>query len=267
MRSNQELMNLSGRVALITGGVGHIGMAMAEALSEQGCSIILLDIDRSKLDTAVRHLAGTYGIPAYGLRINLESEEEISTVPDQVRQMTGRLDILINNAGFVGTTQLAGWCVPLAEQTVQTWRRAIEVNMTSIFELTQICMSFLEESPGGSIINVSSIYGVLGPDMSLYPDASMGNPAAYAASKGGLLQLTRYFSTVLAPKIRVNAISPGGIERNQNPIFMQRYIRKVPLNRMGREEDLKGITLFLASDMSAYVTGQNIMIDGGFSAW
>jgi NAD(P)-dependent dehydrogenase (short-subunit alcohol dehydrogenase family) len=107
---------------------------------------------------------------------------------------------------------------------------------------------------------------VLGPDLSLYQGTPMGNPAAYSASKGGLLQLTRWFSTVLAP-IRVNAISPGGIERGQPEKFQQRYIQKVPLARMGSDSDMKGATLFLASDLSSYITGQNIMIDGGFSVW
>lgn len=267
MRTNRELMNLAGRAALITGGAGHLGMAMATALAEQGCAIILLDLDLAGTQSCAARLASAYGVPAHALAVDLENEQEVARVPEKIKELTGRLDVLINNAGFVGTTTLTGWCVPLPEQSAATWRRALEVNLTSVFELTQSCLPFLQESPGGSVINVSSIYGVLGPDMSLYEGTTMGNPAAYAASKGGMLQLTRYLATVLAPDVRVNAVSPGGIERGQFESFKERYIRKVPLQRMGIEEDLKGVALFLASDMSAYVTGQNIMVDGGFSAW
>ena len=125
----------------------------------------------------------------------------------------------------------------------------------------------LRKSGSGSIINIASIYGINGPDFSLYEDTEMGNPAAYAASKGGLIQLTRWLSTSLAPKIRVNAVSPGGIFRNQPKNFVERYENKTPLGRMANEEDLKGIIAYLSSDLSSYVTGQNIVIDGGWTVW
>ncbi|MBN1551042.1 SDR family oxidoreductase, partial [bacterium] len=125
----------------------------------------------------------------------------------------------------------------------------------------------LARSQHGSIINIGSIYGIAGPDMQLYEGTSMGNPAAYAASKGGLVQLTRWLSTVLAPNIRANAITLGGVARRQPEPFCSRYIEKTPLRRMATEEDVKGAAVFLASDMSAYVTGQNIIVDGGFTVW
>ena len=116
-------------------------------------------------------------------------------------------------------------------------------------------------------MNVSSIYGILGPDLSLYADTPMGNPAAYAASKGGLIALTRWLATVCAPTIRVNCVSAGGIERNQDPAFRSRYENRVPLGRMGSEEDVAGAVLFLSSQLARYITGQNLVVDGGFSAW
>ena len=119
----------------------------------------------------------------------------------------------------------------------------------------------------GSIINISSIYGAVGPDMSLYDGTSMGNPAAYAVSKGGILQMTRWLSTVLAPDIRVNSITPGGIARNQPLPFVERYEKRTPLRRMGREEDFKGAIAYFASDLSSWVTGENLMVDGGWTAW
>jgi NAD(P)-dependent dehydrogenase (short-subunit alcohol dehydrogenase family) len=125
----------------------------------------------------------------------------------------------------------------------------------------------MKRSDGASIINVASIYGIVAPDYSLYGGTTMGNPAAYAASKGGLLQLTRWLATTLAPDVRVNAITPGGVFRNQNPDFVKRYEAKTPLGRMARESDFAGAVAYLASDMSGYVTGQNLVVDGGWSVW
>jgi NAD(P)-dependent dehydrogenase (short-subunit alcohol dehydrogenase family) len=179
----------------------------------------------------------------------------------------GSLDILVNNAAFVGTSRLEGWTVPFLEQLPATWRSALDINLTAPFILTQSCVPLLRDSGHGSIINVGSIYGMVGPNLSLYRDTDMGNPAAYAASKGGLLQLTRWLATVLAPHIRVNALTPGGIARNQPPAFVERYETLTPLARMATEEDFKGAIAFLASDLSAYVTGQNLVVDGGWTAW
>ena len=125
----------------------------------------------------------------------------------------------------------------------------------------------LKQSGHGSIINVASIYGISGPDYSLYEDTAMGNPAAYAASKGGLLQLTRWLATTLAPEVRVNAISPGGVFRNQPEIFVARYRNRTPLQRMAVEDDFKGVMAYLVSDLSSYVTGQNMIVDGGWTCW
>ena len=267
MRSVKELMDLSGRIALITGGAGCIGSAMAEALAELGASVIILDVDGGRITTVTQRIADDYGVLTYGLDIDLENSDAVKTVPEQIKNSAGSLDILINNAAFGGTSNLDGWVVPFEEQSVETWRRALEVNLTACFELTQACIPLLRCSSHASVINIASIYGMLGPDMSLYEGTEMGNPAAYAASKGGLIQLTRWLATTLAPEIRVNAISPGGLERGQPEAFQKRYVRRTPMRRMGCEEDFKGVTAFLASDLSAYVTGQNLFVDGGWSVW
>jgi NAD(P)-dependent dehydrogenase (short-subunit alcohol dehydrogenase family) len=177
------------------------------------------------------------------------------------------LNILINNAAFVGTSDLKGWAVPFEQQTVETWRRALEVNLTAIFDLCQGLTPLLKEAKGANIINIASIYGIYGPDWSLYEDTSMSNPAAYGASKGGLIQLSRWLATTVAPDIRVNAISPGGVLRNQPEVFVKRYEAKTPLGRMATEDDFRGTVAHLASDLSKYVTGQNFSVDGGWGAW
>ena len=267
MKSIHQLMSLKGRVALITGGAGHIGMALCETLAELGASIVVLDVKESACRKAAARLNRKFGVRTLPLTIDLGNERALRTVPGLLKQKMGRLDILIHCAALGGTSPLEGWIVPLKKQSPSTWRKALEVNLTSAFVLIQSCSSLLARSGRGSIINVSSIYGLVGPDMKLYAGLPMGNPAAYAASKGGLIQLTRWLATVLAPGIRVNAITPGGVLRNQPAKFRQRYVAKVPLRRMATEEDLKGAVAFLASDLSSYVTGQNLVVDGGFTVW
>lgn len=267
MKKINELMKLQGRVALITGGTGKIGLAMAGALAELGCNICLLDLQDDALAQAAVQLRTDWGVHAETIKIDLEKEQERIALPHAINALFGRLDILINNAGFVGDSQLQGWVVPLEEQRVDTWRRALEVNLTAAFHLSQILGPMLRVHGTGTIVNVSSIYGIAGPDLRLYEGTAMGNPAAYAVSKGGLIQLTRWLSTVLAPDIRVNCISPGGVFRNQPEVFVERYVARTPLGRMGTEEDFKGAIAYFASDLSAYVTGQNLMVDGGWTAW
>ncbi len=266
-RTLSSLMDLRGRVAVITGGAGHLGRQMASALAELGASICLVDRNAEALATAVGSLVESWQVDADGIVLDLEQDAARATLPEQLATRFGRVDVLVNNAGFVGDSQLQGWVVPFEEQRIDTWRRAMEVNLTAAFHFAQLLAPQLNASGHGSIVNISSIYGLVGPDMSLYEGTAMGNPAAYAVSKGGVLQMTRWLSTVLAPAVRVNSITPGGIARGQAAAFVERYERRTPLRRMGREEDFKGAIAFFASDLSAWVTGENLMVDGGWTAW
>jgi NAD(P)-dependent dehydrogenase (short-subunit alcohol dehydrogenase family) len=268
MRSFKELMSLEGRVALITGGAGHIGRAVATGLAELGADVCILDRSDETLHQAALELrAKLPSAKVECLRIDLENEVDRYRVLDEVSGRFGRLDILVNNASFVGDTNLSGWATDFNRQSVETWRRAIEVNLTAGFHITQTLSDLLRDSGHGSIVNVSSIYGNVGPDMSLYAGTTMGNPAAYAASKGGVVQMTRWLSSVLAPDVRVNCVSPGGVARNQPAAFVERYVARTPLKRMGREEDFIGAVCYFASDLSTWVTGQNLMVDGGWTVW
>jgi NAD(P)-dependent dehydrogenase (short-subunit alcohol dehydrogenase family) len=267
MRQIRELMNLKGRVAAVTGGAGHIGRALCAALAELGAQVAVLDRAEGPCGEVADHLEHTFGVPCLPLPIDLMQEAEVTAVCPRILDRFGRLDVLVNCAAFVGTSNLQGWVTDFAHQQSAPWRSALELNLTVPFLLTQSCADALAHSGHGSVINVASIYGVLGPDMSLYEGTPMGNPAAYAASKGGLLQLTRWLSTTMAPRVRVNALTPGGISRGQPESFQERYIKRTPLARMGTEEDMVGAAAFLASDLSAYVTGQNIIVDGGWTVW
>jgi len=267
LRTIQELQDLTGRVAVITGATGGLGRYMAETIAELGGELVVVDRPGSDYDFLSDKLNQINGKKAVSIDCDLEDPQSRSDLLEVMASRYSSLDILINNAAFGGTTDLKGWVTPFEEQSVDTWRRAVEVNLTAAFDLSKGLTQMLRNSGKASIINIASIYGTNGPDFSLYDDTAMGNPAAYAASKGGLIQLTRWLATAIAPDIRVNAISPGGVFRNQPEKFVDRYVARTPMGRMGIEEDFKGVIAYLASDMSAYVTGQNFMIDGGWTVW
>jgi len=267
VKTIHELMLLKDRVAVVTGGAGYVGSIVCEALAEAGASVVVLDIAQKQCDRIAASIATRFGIEAIPLHVDLSVESEVRSIPERVLAHFGKLNILVNCAALVGTSDLDGWTVAFEKQCAKIWRKALEVNLTSVFILVQACADALRSAGKTSIVNVSSIYGIVGPDMRLYEGTHMGNPAAYAASKGGLVQLTRWLATVLAPEIRVNALSMGGIYRNQDDVFVKKYTERTPLSRMGTEEDVKGAIVYLASDMSAYVTGQNLLVDGGWTVW
>ena len=266
MRTLQQLQSLANRAALITGGAGHLGRAFAETLAEMGCNLVLVD---SNPDTArvAEEITSHFGVRCLAEILDLRDLDAVRSLPTSVAERLGRLDILINNAGFTGDTSLTGWCVPFAEQSAEAWRAASDVNLLAPFLLIQASTPHLKTFGKGAIVNIASIYGVSAPDMRIYDGTSMGNPAAYSTSKAGLIQLTKYCATLLSPDIRVNCITPGGVFRNQPESFVQKYCAKTPLGRMAKEEDFKGAIAYLCSDMSAYVTGHNLVVDGGWTIW
>lgn len=263
----QSLMRLNGRRAVITGATGNLGRVIAQTLAELGADLILVDRPGASFKDVSTPLGEKYGVDVQVRECDLELQDQRRALLNGLNSDFPAISILVNNAAFVGTSNLTGWAAPFAEQSVETWRRALEVNLTAAFELCQGLSPSLAKSAGGSIINIGSIYGMHGPDWGLYAGTAMANPAAYGASKGGLLQLTKWLATTVAPDIRVNAISPGGIFRNQPGEFVQRYAARTPLGRMAVEDDFRGAVAFLASDLSGYVTGQNIAVDGGFGVW
>jgi NAD(P)-dependent dehydrogenase (short-subunit alcohol dehydrogenase family) len=266
MRAINDLINLSGRRALITGAAGGLGRIISHSLAELGADVILVDRLGSELVELANEIQGTCNVKVQTHCCDLESQCEREKLISELK-LQSKLDVLINNAAFVGVSELKGWSVPFSDQSIETWRRALEVNLIAAFHLCQGLAKLLQASDGGSIINIGSIYGECGPDWNLYTDTSMSNPAAYGASKAGLMQLTRWLATTMAPKVRVNAISPGGIARGQPEVFIKRYEARTPLGRMASEEDFKGAVTFLATDLSSYVTGQNLLVDGGWTVW
>lgn len=263
----QEQMSLKNRVALVTGAAGAIGSVISETLAELGSDLVLVDRQEELLEHKAQTLANKWNIKVESFVCDLESSVHREELLVWLKYHYIKINILINNAAFVGTSDLQGWACQFEEQSLETWRRAIEVNLTAAFDLCKGIAPLLKKASGSNIINIGSIYGELGPDWHLYEGTSMGSPAAYAASKGGLIQLTRWLATTLAPQIRVNAISPGGVFRNQPEVFIKRYEARVPLGRMATEKDFRGAVAYLASGLSSYVTGQNLLVDGGWGIW
>jgi len=267
MTTISKLMSLKGRRALITGATGHIGKIIAQTLAEQGADLILVDRPGSEYDLLVNEITNDWKVQVQTYDCDLGKQSERDEMMKSLIEQDGPLNILVNNAAFVGTSDLQGWVTDFEHQTVETWRSALEVNLTAAFDLIKGLTPLFKKSKGASIINIGSTYGTWGPDYRLYEGTAMGNPAAYAASKGGLIQLTRWLATTLASDIRVNTISPGGVFRNQPEVFVERYEARTPLGRMATEDDYRGAIAYLASDLSSYVTGQNLAVDGGWGVW
>jgi len=254
----------SSKTIVITGASGHLGRCYAAKVATIA-SCILIDLDQQKLTELVSQLPDPSRHKTYAIDLANEDQRELAI--HSILEQNEIIDILVNCAAYTGDTVQDGWIAPFEEQSIDAWRAALEINLTSCFELCQKLYPRIKLAEDGNILNVGSIYGDLGPDMRLYSGTNMGNPAAYAASKGAIAQLTRWLATVLAPNVRVNCVSPGGIIRNQEKRFIEAYKNKVPLQRMATEDDVVGAMLFLTIGSSHYITGHNLVVDGGFSIW
>ena len=245
---------------LVTGALGNVGRVLCKALGHRGITVIATDRD----DFPEVGRAG-WGKSASWVTADLESDADRRRLVAQVKSIaTGSLGI-VHNASFVGDTDVQGWVGPLESLSSETWNRALEVGLTASFSVTRDLATELRHSEGSAVVHVSSIYSRLAPDWQLYEGTSMGNPPAYGVAKAGLEQLTRWLATTLSPQVRVNAVAPGGLARNQPAEFVEKYEAKVPLRRMGTEDDVVKAILFLLSSDAAYITGQTLVVDGGYS--
>ena len=259
--------DLLGKNVVVLGAAGHLGRHLCERLVSIGANLVLIDKSEIGLDALKLLFSGNTTSEIKTIRCDLEIVNHRTEVFSHLTKLYPQIHGLVNCASFVGDSKLSGWNVAFENQSVDTWRRALEVNLTSIFEICQILIPSLRSAKGASIVNVGSIYGEKGPRWDLYTETSLGNPAAYAVSKGGLIQLTRWLATTLAPNVRVNSVIAGGIERDQPEIFKAKYCRDVPLGRMATEMDIIGPIIFLLSSVSSYITGEALHVDGGRGVW
>ncbi len=269
---NKNLFSLTGKVAVVTGGAGLLGQVFCQALVTAGANVAIIDLDKQAAEktAATIQKADTQKVIAF--ECDITSPDSVSAMVEKVVTQLGGIDILLNNAASKGS-DLDRFFSPFENYSLQTWREVMAVNIDGLFLVAQSVGNQMKKQGGGSIIQVSSIYGVVAPDQRIYEGSeyngrAINTPAVYSVSKAAVVGFTSYLSTYWAKsKIRVNTLTPGGIASGQNSEFNQKYSNRVPLARMGEASELTGALIYLASDASSYVTGQNIIVDGGLSAW
>ncbi len=249
---------------MITGGAGLLGPEFAEALAGAGARVMLVDLHEEKgRKTAARVARTTAGSVCFH-KADVSDPAAVDSLFKVVAKTFKRVDILVNAVIGVGKNHFG----PLEDYTWEDWNHVMRVSVGSTFLCSKAAAALMKKKKSGVIINMGSIYGVVGADPRIYGKSGINSPAVYAASKGAILNLTRYLAVYLAPYgIRVNALSPGGVWNHQDPGFVKRYSARNPMNRMLLKEELRGSLLFLASQASSYVNGHNLMVDGGWTAW
>lgn len=253
------MFELDGRVAVVTGGAGLLGEPVCEALAEQGASVVVADVDAD----AGRALADRLGPSATYEPGDVTSDEAVATLVDRVLDAHGRIDVLVNAA----YPRTEGYGADLETVEYDDWAANLLAHLGGYFRTCVAVADVMRsQDDGGSIVNFGSIYGSQAPDFSVYEGLDMTSPIAYAAIKGGVINLTRYMASYLGPYgVRVNAVSPGGVFDDQDPTFVDRYEERTPLGRMADPEDVAGAVVFLASDAARYVTGHDLVVDGGWT--
>jgi len=259
-----QLFDLSGRVAMVTGGCQNFGLEIATGLGEAGADLVITSRKQEKAEQAAAALAASLGVEVQGVEMDLLSEDSVVAAFAAVRARWGRLDVLVNNAGGHGP----GTTGTVEKEPLGAFQAYVAANLTGSFLCIREAAKLMMEQKRGSIINIGSVSSLLGRDRRVYEGTAMTpNPIPYTAAKAGVVGLTCDCAAYLGSHgIRVNAVSPGGFERGQPASFVQAYARKTMLGRMGRDgKDLKGAVVFLASDAAGYVTAHNLYVDGGFS--
>lgn len=269
----RPLFELKGKTALVTGGAGFLGQHFSSGLAEFGANVAIVDLDLGRCREEANQLEKDHGIRAEGYRCDVSDPESVKKLTKEVSEKFGAIDILLNNAASK-SRDLDAFFAPFEKYSLEQWREIMSVNIDGMFLVAQAVGERMAKSGrGGSIIQTSSIYGIMASDKRIYEGSfylgrQISNPAVYSASKAAVVGLTRYLAAYWADKkIRVNALVPGGVESGQNEIFKQKYSTRIPMGRMARPQEMVGAVLWLASDASSYVTGQNINVDGGLSAW
>lgn len=269
--------DLTGRVAVITGGGGLLGVRHAKAIAEMGGIPVLADLHGEHARARAGEIADTYGIAATGLALDITDARSVSDALEGLLKTYGRIDILINNAANdpkVGATTAGPHWSRLEYFSEDAWNQDIAVGLTGSFICSKIIGSEMARRGRGVILNIASDLGVIAPDQRIYrrdgvaDDEQPVKPVSYSVVKHGLIGLTRYLATYWADRgVRVNALSPGGVYTNQDEAFVKVLSERIPLGRMAQVDEYKAAVVFLVSDASSYMTGANLVIDGGRTTW
>jgi 2-deoxy-D-gluconate 3-dehydrogenase len=272
----QEKFDLSGRVAVVTGGAGLLGAEFCRTLAEAGAAVAIVDLNEAAARKVENDLL-QHGYRVRCLMTDITRPDSVADMVNAVLEAFGRLDILVNSAALdpkFDPQALAQGIAPGAfeDYPLEQWNQALAVNLTGAFLVTQACVRpMLAQGKRGSIINICSTYGLNGPDQRIYIRNGQRvayKPVYYSVTKAGILGLTKYLAAYYAgTEIRVNALTPGGVYNNHDEDFVRNYSARTVLGRMARKDEMNGALLFLASDASSYMTGANLIVDGGWTAW
>ncbi len=261
--------DLTGKVIVVTGGNGLLGSAYCQALAEHGAHVVVADLPGAHPQQAAKELSQRTGRRALGLPCDVAVEADVVALFEQALKEFGRVDGVMNNAAATGEHLMRQGAVfsPFEDYPLAVWEAVLRVNLTGVFLVAREGGKALLKSGGGSMVNVSSTYGVVGPDHRIYEGMKFASFPGYSASKAGVHGLTRWLATYWGDKgIRVNTLVPGGVENQHDPEFVKRYAQRTPLRRMARREDMVGMVVYLMSDAAAYATGQQYFVDGGWTA-
>lgn len=266
-----KLFSLKGKVAVVTGAGGLLGRQHVSALSEAGASVVACDINEVTAKESILNIT----TPGYAFQMDVTSKDSVSKTFGYIIDLFGKVDILVNNAAI--DDKFESLATALKESAFENyplhlWQKSIDVNLTGVFLCCQVFGSHMAQNKHGSIINIASTYGVVAPDQSIYRDHEgrqrFYKSPVYPATKGAVIAFTRYLASYWGNSgVRVNCLSPGGVYNGQLDSFVKRYSEKTMLNRMALPEDYKGALVFLASEASSYMTGANLIVDGGWTAW
>ena len=262
---NKNYFNISGKVVILTGGMGVLGKVYAKAMASCGSQVILLDIIPEQQATNYIKSIGKYGKNIHYYKADISQKNELLSVRSNIVKKFGKIDALINNAAITARAENLKKTDQFEDFELSRWNRDMEVNVTGTMLCCQVFGSKMPE--GSAVINISSTYGIVGPDQRIYPKGIF-KPVSYSVSKGAVVALTKYLATTWGPKqIRVNCIVPGGVQEKQSKEFVKNYSLRTPLGRMARPEEYIGLIIYLISDSSTYCTGGIFVQDGGWTAW
>jgi NAD(P)-dependent dehydrogenase (short-subunit alcohol dehydrogenase family) len=272
----QEKFDLTGRVAVVTGGVGLLGAEFCRTLAEAGAAVIVVDLNASASQAVADSLVKDGG-QALAVPTDITLPDSVNALVEKTLSAFGRLDILVNSAALdpkFDPQAVSKGITPGAfeDYPLDLWNSALNVNLTGMFLMTQACVKpMIAQGKKGSIINICSTYGLNGPDQRIYVKDGARvafKPVYYTVTKAGVLGFTKYLAAYYAEtELRVNALTPGGVFNNHEEYFVKNYSAKTILGRMARKDEMNGALLFLASDASSYMTGNNVVVDGGWTAW
>jgi 2-deoxy-D-gluconate 3-dehydrogenase len=280
MSTVMQKFDLTGRVAIITGGPGLLGKEFCRTLAEAGASVVVADINADGVNSTASTLIKA-GYHCLGVATDVTQPESVHNLIDETLATFGRLDILVNSAALdpkfdpdalAEMAKRGALSGAFEDYPLDSWRAALDVNLTGMFLCCQAAVKpMLAQGKKGSIINICSTYGLVAPDQRIYQhsgEQTSYKPVYYSVTKAGVLGLTRYLSAYYAgTDIRVNALTPGGIYNNHDDEFLQAYSARTVMGRMAHKDEMNGALLFLASDASSYMTGSNLVVDGGWTAW